>query len=578
MLKKFSVYLKGYERYAVLAPALVVIEVICQLYLPKIMAAIVDVGIPRGDTGYIFRMGGLMILLAVACMVCGVLGAKYASICGQGFGANLRQGLFGHIQDFSFGDIDRFSSASLITRLTNDTNNIQLTLTMGMRVLTRSPVMLVASLLMAVSINGRLALVLAVVVPVLVLAVFLLMRVSIVLFRRLQEKIDALNNTVQENLVAIRVVKAFVRREHEQEKFSASNDNLMHAAIRVAMRVVLMLPIMMICFNTATVLALWSGGLQIMGGTLTVGELSAFLTYITQILISVMMLAMSLLQVTRAQASARRISEVLDTRPSITDGPADPAALPAPRGSVEFRDVSFKYLASGTGDDVLTHVNLSVEPGRFVAIVGGTGTGKSSLVNLIPRFYDVTGGAVLVDGMDVRDYPLEALRGRIGMVLQTSVLFSGTIRKNLLWGNPDATEADMIRAARDAQAYDFIHALPEGFDTQLSQGGVNLSGGQKQRLCIARAMLKKPAVLILDDATSAVDTATEKKIRRSFRENLQDTTILVIAQRISSVRYADQIVVLDEGTVAACGTHEELLEHCEIYQEICASQKEGVME
>lgn len=578
MLKKFSVYLKGYERYAVLAPALVVIEVICQLYLPKIMAAIVDVGIPRGDTGYIFRMGGLMILLAVACMVCGVLGAKYASICGQGFGANLRQGLFGHIQDFSFGDIDRFSSASLITRLTNDTNNIQLTLTMGMRVLTRSPVMLVASLLMAVSINGRLALVLAVVVPVLVLAVFLLMRVSIVLFRRLQEKIDALNNTVQENLVAIRVVKAFVRREHEQEKFSASNDNLMHAAIRVAMRVVLMLPIMMICFNTATVLALWSGGLQIMGGTLTVGELSAFLTYITQILISVMMLAMSLLQVTRAQASARRISEVLDTRPSITDGPADPAALPTPRGSVEFRDVSFKYLASGTGDDVLTHVNLSVEPGRFVAIVGGTGTGKSSLVNLIPRFYDVTGGAVLVDGMDVRDYPLEALRGRIGMVLQTSVLFSGTIRKNLLWGNPDATEADMIRAARDAQAYDFIHALPEGFDTQLSQGGVNLSGGQKQRLCIARAMLKKPAVLILDDATSAVDTATEKKIRRSFRENLQDTTILVIAQRISSVRYADQIVVLDEGTVAACGTHEELLEHCEIYQEICASQKEGVME
>jgi ATP-binding cassette subfamily B protein len=345
------------------------------------------------------------------------------------------------------------------------------------------------------------------------------------------------------------------------------------------MRIVFIMPIMMLCFNAATMGVLWLGGRMVMGGTLLIGDLSSFLTYIFQILMSVMMMAMSLLQLSRAQASARRIIEVLDTEPAIAAAPQSAGTkLPAPRGEVEFRDVSFKYSAAGSGDNVLTGLNFKIEPGTFFALVGGTGTGKSSLVNLIPRFYDVTGGAVMVDGMDVRDYPLEALRSRIGMVLQNNVLFSGTIRENLRWGKQDATEEELVQAAKNAQAYDFIMSFPDGFDTHIEQGGVNVSGGQKLRLCIARAMLRKPAGLILDDSTSAVDAATEARIRRSFRENLRGTTVIVIAQRISSVQYADRILVLDEGTVSALGSHDELVEKSPIYQEICASQLEGVME
>lgn len=579
MLKKLSPYIGQYRRYAVLTPVLIVLEVICELILPRLMAGIVDIGIAQNDMAYIIRSGGIMFALAAAAMVCGVLAAKYAAVCGLGFGANLRKAIFDRVQEFSFADIDRFSSASLITRMTNDVNTLQLLVTMGLRMLTRAPVMLVAALLVAISINARLAVVLLIVIPVMAIAIGVLMRITTRLFEAMQRKIDGLNGAVQENLVAIRVVKAFVRGAYEKTKFKSANDALTGAAMAVVMRIVFIMPVMMLCFNAATIGVLWLGGRMVIGGTLLIGDLSSFLTYIFQILMSVMMVAMSLLQLSRAQACARRIIEVLDARPAIADVPhSAEAKLPAPRGEVEFRDVSFKYSASGSGDDVLTGLNFKIGPGKFFAVVGGTGTGKSSLVNLIPRFYDVTGGTVLLDGMDVRDYPLEALRSRIGMVLQNNVLFSGTIRENLLWGKQDATEEELEQAAKSAQAYDFIMSFPEGFDTYIEQGGVNVSGGQKQRLCIARAMLKKPAVLILDDSTSAVDTATEARIRRSFRESLGGTTVIVIAQRISSVQYADEILVLDEGKVSALGSHDELLRTSAIYQEICASQTEGVKE
>ena len=579
MVKKLSVYMGQYRRWAVLAPVLVIVEVICEIIMPRLMAAIVDVGIANSDMAYILRVGGVMLALAAVGMFCGVTSAKAASIAGQGFGANLRDSMFRKIQDFSFADIDRFSSGSLITRMTNDVNAIQLTVTMGMRIITRAPVMLIAALAMAASINGRLALVMLVVIPVMVLAIGLIMKVCNHLFEVMQRKIDNLNSAVQENLVAVRVVKAFVRAGYEKTKFKKANDELTDAGIQVAMRIVMIMPVMMLCLNLATLAVLYLGGIQVMDGAMRYGDLSSFLNYIFQILMSVMMVAMSLLQLSRAAACARRIIEVLDTQPDIQDrAERGAAALPPARGEVEFRDVSFKYRSSGSGDDVLSHLSFTMKPGQVTAIVGGTGVGKSSLVNLIPRFYDVTGGSVRVDGVDVRDYPLEELRSRIGMVLQNNVLFSGTIRENLLWGKADATEEELVQAARDAQAYDFIMSFPDGFDTRIDQGGVNVSGGQKQRLCIARAMLKKPAVLILDDSTSAVDSATEAAIRGSFAKNLAGTTVIIIAQRISSVQSADQILVLDDGTVAGSGTHAELLQSNAVYQEIYQSQQEGVSE
>lgn len=579
MLQLFLTHLQGYKRQAVKAPILIVLEVICELLLPLVMSEIVDTAIPTGDVGYIFKMGLVMLALAGVAMFCGVFASKYAAFASQGFGANLRQCLFDKVQEFSFADIDRFSSASLITRMTNDVNAMTMMLAMGLRMLVRAPVMLVAALCISFTLNAKLALVLVVVIPLMLIAVGGLMFICTRLFETMQKKIDNLNNTLQENLVAIRVVKIFVRADYERKKFKKSNDELMDAALAVGLRIIAILPIMMLAMNGATVAVLYFGGRMVMNATFDLGQLQAFINYIVQILMSVMMVAMSLLQLSRAQACAHRINEVLSTEPSVEDKPeAEKQVLPAPRGEVEFRDVSFKYVATGTGDDVLSHISFDVKAGQFVAIVGGTGTGKSSLVNLIPRFYDVTGGAVLLDGVDVRDYPLEELRSRIGMVLQTNVLFTGTIRENLKWGKEDATEEEIIQAAKDAQAYDFIMALPDGFDTMLTQGGTNVSGGQKQRLCIARAMLRKPAVLILDDSTSAVDSATEAAIRESFAKNLKDTTVIIIAQRISSVQYADEILILEDDHIAAHGTHDELLKSSPIYQEIYQSQQEGVGE
>lgn len=575
MLSLFLTHLEGYKKDAIKSPILIILEVICELLLPLVMAEIVDVAIPSGDTGYIFQLGALMLVLAGFSMACGVLAAKYAAFASQGFGGNLRQCLFDKVQEFSFADIDRFSSASLITRMTNDVNAMTMMLAMGLRMLVRAPVMLIAALGVSLYLNARLAIILLVIIPVMAAAIALLMKVCTRLFDLMQQKIDGLNNVLQENLVAIRVVKAFVREDHERKKFNRSSDELMTAALKVGVQVIAIMPIMMLCLNGATLAVLYFGGRMVMDAAFDLGDLQAFLTYIMQVLMSVMMVAMSLLQLSRAQACARRIDEVLDAVPSVQDKP-ESASLPAPQGRVEFQDVSFKYAAAGSGDDVLSHISFTVEPGRFVAIVGGTGTGKSSLVNLIPRFYDVTGGSVLVDGVDVRNYPLEELRSRIGMVLQTNILFTGTIRENLLWGRPGATEEEMIQAAKDAQAYDFIMNLPEGFDTRLTQGGTNVSGGQKQRLCIARAMLRKPAILILDDSTSAVDSATEAAIRESFHKNQADTTVIIIAQRISSVQYADEILILDDDHIAGRGTHDELLANNRIYQEIYQSQQEGV--
>ena len=606
MMKRLIPYFKGYQKYAIMAPVLVMLETVCELLMPLQMARIIDVGVPSMDMRVILTSGGLMILLAAAALLCGTFAAKAAAFSSQGMGANLRRAQFDKISTFSFADIDRFSSASLITRLTNDMTNIQTTAAMFLRMIVRALTMVVAALILAFTLSARLALIVCVVLPILAVCVGGLMYLCHPLFERMQKAIDHLNESVQENLVAIRVVKSYVRENHERKKFQAANDAYTKAGLTAVLRIVLMQPIMMMGISVTTVLVLYNGAGVVLRGGMGVGDLQTIISYIFQILFSVLMLAMTLLQYVRARASAERIFEVLDTESDIEDGPAIPAEratgapgeklLPAPAGSVEFRDVSFKYLATGTGEDVLRDISFSIRPGQFVAIVGGTGTGKSSLVNLIPRFYDATSGTVLVDGMDVRDYPLDDLRRRIGMVLQNNVLFSGTIRENLLWGMPEQTRADrdemarrgitwdalveerMVEAAKNAQAYEFIQNLPDGFDTYLEQGGVNVSGGQKQRLCIARAMLKHPAILILDDSTSAVDSATEGLIRESFKTNLKGTTVIIIAQRISSVQYADEIVVLDNGAVSAVGSHEALLASNEIYREIYESQQEGVQE
>lgn len=576
MIKRIFSYCGEYKHYVFLSPLFVTLETAGELALPLLIAKIIDDGIMAGNLSVVYRVGVYMLILALAAVFLGAGGAKFGSYGAIGIGANLRKAEFEKISRFSFGDIDHFSSASLITRLTNDITNIQNFTMMMIRMFFRTLTQIVVSLVVLFSMEWRLALILVAAIPVIGAAIGLLMFKCHPLFELMQNKIDAMNEKVQENLVGIRVVKSYVREDHERQKFQKANDEFTRAGLRAVLTIILQQPIMMMGITTVTALVLYFGGNMVLAGNLEVGTLSSIVTYIFNILISIMMLAMVLLQYVRASACGKRIFEVIDTEPSIQDG-ADPVSdLPQPQGKVEFRNVRFKYSASGSGDDVLTDINFTAQPGQVLAVVGGTGVGKSSLVNLIPRFYDVTEGQVLLDGVDVRDYPVEELRHRIGMVLQNNVLFSGTIRENLLWGDPNATEEQIIQAAKDAQAYDFIMSFPYGFDTHLEQGGVNVSGGQKQRLCIARAMLRHPAVLILDDSTSAVDSTTEAKIRESFRKNLKGTTVILIAQRISSVQNADQILVLDDGTIAGLGTHEELMANNPIYQEIYWSQQEGV--
>lgn len=578
MIKRLLSYAGDYKKYIFLAPLFVVLETAGELTLPLLIAKIIDDGIMVGNLPIIYRIGVVMFITAIAAVFLGAFGAKFGSYGAIGVGANLRKAEFANIARFSFADIDYFSSASLVTRLTNDITNVQNFVMMMIRMLWRTLAQIFVSLVVLFIMQWQLALILVAAIPIIAGAIGLLMYKCHPLFEMMQKKIDELNEKVQENLVGIRVVKAFVREDHEEEKFKNANDAFTHAGLKAVLTVVLQTPIMMMGITIVTALVLFFGGRMVLGGTLAVGTLSSIVTYIFNILISIMMLAMVLLQYVRASACGKRIFEVIDREPSIEDGEDTIDQLPVLQGKVEFHHVNFRYKAEGTGENVLNDINFTAEPGQVLAIVGGTGVGKSSLVNLIPRFYDVTDGEVLLDGVDVRKYPVAELRHRIGMVLQNNVLFSGTIRENLLWGDPNATEEQMIQAAKDAQAYDFIMSFPKGFDTHLEQGGVNVSGGQKQRLCIARAMLRKPAVLILDDSTSAVDSATEASIRESFNNNLKDTTVVLIAQRISSVQNADQILVLDEGTIAGRGTHDELMKSNAIYQEIYWSQQEGVSE
>jgi ATP-binding cassette subfamily B multidrug efflux pump len=580
LIKELAGYAGRYRRQIYLVPLFVLLDVIGGLSMPLLMSRIVDVGIAGQDVTYIARIGFYMVLLALAAMGCGIAVMWLSTVGSMGFGADLRDALFAKVQQFSFTNIDYFSTASLVTRLTNDVNNLQLTFMMALRLLLRAPMMLVIAFFLAYSINAELSVVLGVALPLLVAGVAAILRTATKRFAVVQERIDGINSTLQENLIGQRVVKAFVRADFEMAKFQRSNDALTNAFIRAVSIAILNMPLMMFVMNGATLAIIWSGGEMVFAGTLGAGELISFISYVFQILLSVMMISMVFIMAARAQASGRRVLEVLGVEVDIVSrslAAANPGYPQVTAGKIEFRDVDFKYRPTGAGEEVLSGISFTAEPGEVVAIVGGTGSGKSTLVHLIPRLYDVSAGAVLVDGRDVRDYSLEALRGSIGVVLQKNTLFSGTIRENLLWGQEDATQAEIEAACQDAQAHEFIVSFPQGYDTQLGQGGVNLSGGQKQRLCIARAILKRPKILILDDSTSAVDSATEASIRESFDRHLAQTTVLIIAQRISSVHDADKIIVLDEGKVIGIGTHRSLLADNRVYQEINQSQREGVL-
>lgn len=577
MLKKLLAYFKGYGKYLIIGPLCVLIDVAAELSIPLLMARIVDVGIATVDVGYIAKMGLLMVLLAAIAIAAGCANMVCSSRAAQGAAAALRQDMFGRIQSFSFANIDHFSTASLVTRLTNDVNQLQGTALMSLRLLVRAPLMLICALAVAVSINGRLASILLVAAPLLLLTVAIIMRLGYPRFILMQQKLDDVNAAVQEDLIAIRVVKAFVREGREREKFAKVNDAYLESGLSAMRIMIVMMPVMMLLMNGSVIAAIWYGGGMVSQGALGAGLLMSFISYIMQILFSLMMFAMVLLMAGRARASARRVVEVLDTEPTISDKPNLTAAPGSVSGSVEFSHVSFKF-SEEQKEDVLTDISFSAKPGQMVALVGGTGSGKSSLAQLIPRLYDVSAGKIFVGGRDVREWPLAQLRENVAMVLQSSKLFSVSIRENLLWGKPEATEEEMRRAARIAQAEEFIESLPDGYDTDLGQGGVNLSGGQKQRLAIARAILKQPAVLILDDSTSAVDSDTEAKLRRAFYEELPNTTVLMIAQRISSVANADTILVLAEGRLIDQGSHSQLMKNSAVYREIYYSQQEAATE
>ena len=572
-MKRYAAYIKPYLSAFLLAPLLMLTEVFGEILLPKFMSMIINNGVADRDTGYIIRMGIIMVLTAIVMAAGGIGGAYFsakASIC---FTSDLRDALFAKVQNFSFKNIDQYSTGSLVTRLTNDVQQVQNVTMMGLRLLFRAPGMLIGALIMAFLMNAKLALVILIVIPFLSIAIVTIMVKAFPRFTLMQKKIDKLNSGIQEALTNVRVIKSFVREDYEEEKFQTMNQDLKDSSLNAMKIVIATMPIMMFAMNVTTLAVVWYGGNIIIAGNMQVGDLTAFTTYIVQILMSLMMLSMVLLQSSRAIASVKRISEVLDTEIDLTDENASRKDLKVTEGKVEFKDVAFSYSNEG-GEKILEHINFTAEPGKVLGIIGTTGSGKTSLVQLIPRLYDVTEGQVLVDGVDVREYSLKNLRDGVGMVLQKNVLFSGTIDENLRWGNEEASEEEVRSAAGAAQADGFVTSFTKGYDSDLGQGGSNVSGGQKQRLCIARALLKKPKILILDDSTSAVDTATEAKIRESFSTTLKDTTKIIIAQRIGSVESADKIIVLDDGRIIGMGTHEELMKNCEAYQEIYYSQRD----
>ena len=573
MIRKLAPYTEGYRVWIFLGVLCSAGEAVLELLLPKAMSQIVDVGIANGDKAYILATGLKMILMALASLVMGVGAAGLAAKAGMGFGANVRAAEYAQVQRFSFANIEHFSTASLITRLTNDVSSVQMTLMMGMRMLVRAPVMLITALVMALTISLQLSQVFLVVLPLLLILVAIVIRYVGPFFTALQRSTDDLNLVVQENLNAIRVVKSFVREDREQEKFTQRSEKLRQTAERAFSFVVLFVPLVTLIMGGTIMSIMWLGGHYVVGGTMLSGDLIAFFTYASEILMSLMMVAMVMMVLTRSIACGKRIVEVLEEQPEITDSAADPA-LTVENGEVDFDHVYFKY-HKDSGAWNLEDVCLHIESGMTVGILGGTGSAKSTLVSLIPRLYEATEGAVSVGGHDVREYTMEALRQGCAMVLQKNTLFSGTIRENLRWGREDATDAEMEEACRMACADEFISRMPDGYDTHIEQGGANVSGGQKQRLCIARAILRRPRVLILDDSTSAVDTATDAKIRSALRQALPGATKLIIAQRISSVMDADLIVVLDDGKISGAGTHDQLMASNHIYQEVYKSQQEG---
>ena len=573
MIRKLAPYTKGYRVWIFLGVLCSAGEAVLELLLPKAMSQIVDVGIANGDKAYILAMGLKMILMALASLVMGVGAAALAAKAGMGFGANVRAAEYAQVQRFSFANIEHFSTASLITRLTNDVSSVQMTLMMGMRMLVRAPVMLITALVMALTISLQLSQVFLVVLPLLLLLVAIVIRYVGPFFTALQKSTDDLNLVVQENLNAIRVVKSFVREDREQEKFTQRSEKLRQTAERAFSFVVLFVPLVTLIMGGTIMSIMWLGGRYVAGGTMLSGDLIAFFTYASEILMSLMMVAMVMMVLTRSIACGKRIVEVLEEQPEITDSAAD-AALTVENGEVDFDHVYFKY-HKDSGAWNLEDICLHIESGMTVGILGGTGSAKSTLVSLIPRLYEATEGVVSVGGHDVREYTMEALRQGCAMVLQKNTLFSGTIRENLRWGDENATDQEMETACRMACADEFISRMPDGYDTHIEQGGANVSGGQKQRLCIARAILRRPRVLILDDSTSAVDTATDARIRAALRQALPGATKLIIAQRISSVMDADLIVVLDDGKISGAGTHDQLMASNHIYQEVYKSQQEG---
>lgn len=572
-MKRYLKYIKPYWYAFILGPILMITEVVGEVILPAYMARIINVGAANRDVPYIVGTGITMVIIALIMMAGGIGGAWFASKASISFGADLRNDCFKKVQKFSFTNIDTFSTGSLVTRLTNDITQVQNLIMMALRMMLRAPGMLIGAIIMAFSMNAGLAKIFLVIMPIMIVVITIIMRTAFPRFTMMQKKLDKVNSNIQETLQNVRVIKSFVRGEYEEERFSKSNEDLKDSSLRAFKVVIFQMPLMAFFMNATTLLVVWMGGKQVLAGDMPVGNLTAFTTYIVQVLMSLMMLAMVLLQSSRAIASGKRINEVLDTEVDLTDEQAGEKDALVQKGRIEFRGVSFRYYKDSQ-EKVLDDINLTIEPGQTVGIIGSTGCGKTTLVSMIPRLYDADEGSVLVDGVNVRDYSLKNLRNGVGMVLQKNVLFSGTIEENLMWGDEDASGEDVIKASEAAQAAAFLRSFPDGWQTHLGQGGVNVSGGQKQRLCIARALLKKPRILILDDSTSAVDTATEAKIRESFTGTLKETTKLIIAQRITSVMEADQIVVMDEGKIVGLGRHQELLETCGAYQEIYYSQME----
>ncbi len=575
MIKRLSQCIREYKKDAILSPLYVLVESLLDVAIPFVMAGLIDKGIEAGNMSMILRYGAILVGFALVALTFGALSGRSCARATAGFARNLRHDMFHHLQVYSFSNIDKFSSAGLVTRLTTDVSNVQNAFMMIIRTLIRCPAMLIFAMVMSFRINHDISLIFLAVIPILGVGLYLIIKHVHPVFERVFKTYDRLNGVVQENLSGIRVVKNFVREDHEIEKFDTISGTI-YKDFSLAERILaLNSPLMQGCVYTCMILVSWLGAKQIIIGNMSTGNLMSFFTYIMQILSSLMMLSMVFVMITMSRASAERIVEVLDEESDITN--CDNPVYEVKDGSVEFTDVSFSY-AKRPDKTVLDDIDLIIPSGQTVGIIGGTGSSKSSLVQLIPRLYDVTGGCVKVGGVDVRNYDLQTLRHNVAMVLQKNTLFSGTIKENLRWGNPDATDEELVHACRLAQADDFIRTFPDGYDTYIEQGGTNVSGGQKQRLCIARAILRKPKILILDDSTSAVDTKTDALIRQAFREEIPNTTKIIIAQRISSVMDADQIVVMDNGRINACGTHEELLANNEIYREVYESQQKGGLE